>query len=149
MQILCRLSAGEGKSNWLHASRTLGLAIKPILDAQVANNRLYLSLHKVPPIYRSGIRYENEPSWTFQGEPVEEFALIPIVLARGWGDCDDIAPWRVAELQHHGEPAKIRIQWKREMLPNGKKGRKYFHIVVRRGSGLVEDPCDKLGMKER
>lgn len=150
MQILCRLSASEGPSNWLHRSRTLGLAIKAILDAQVANNRLYLSLHsRVPPLYSSGVRYENEPLWKFENEPVEEFALIPIVLARGWGDCDDLAPWRVAELQNCGEAAKIRVQWKRQISKSGVKGRKYFHIVVKRSNGFIEDPSAQLGMYER
>lgn len=150
MQIVLNLSAGEGPSNWLHRSRVLGVAIKAILDAQVHVNRLYLSLHhNVPALYSSGVRYENEPHWKFNGKPAEEFACIPIVLARGAGDCDDLAPYRVAELQHHGEKAKIRIQWKRQRLASGGKGRKYFHIVVRRADGRIEDPSAKLGMYER
>ena len=277
MQILCRLTATIGEHNWLNRSHTLGLVIKNLLDAQVRNNLLYLQLHsRVPPLYRSGVRYENEPLWTFQDMPVEEFALIPVVLGRGWGDClvpgtlvttpqalvpieklkegdlvvtregnrriarheltamycnvmelvtsdgrklqgtkrhpvftsergfvpmgelkpgetlyslegacpkvesvtkieeflptynltvqddheffangllthncDDLAPWRVSELQAHGEKAKIRIQWKRNTLSNGSKGKKYFHIVVRRQSGAIEDPSAKLGMYER
>lgn len=284
MQILCRLTATTGENNWLNRSHTLGLVIKNLLDAQVLNNKLYLMLHtRVPPLYRSGVRYENEPLWTFQDMPVEEFALIPVVLGRGWGDCihensevltpvgpcpvkhlvrgdlvqtrlgprpitaieqtasrarlfriatrsglrllatgrhrvhtarnggyvrvseldssdclygegdalsplesvtkipvesptwdltvdeahhffarepgspgwldvhncDDLAPWRVSELQLHGEKAKIRIQWKRPTLANGSKGKKYFHIVVRRASGAIEDPSAKLGMYER
>lgn len=150
MQIVCNLSASEGPSNWLRRSRVLGTAIKAILDAQVRNNLLYLSLHDdVPPLYASGVRYENEPEWKFNGRPAEEFALIPIVLARGAGDCDDLAPYRVAELIANGERAKIRIQWKRRRYPNGTKGRKYFHVVVRRQNGHVEDPSAKLGMHER
>lgn len=282
MQILCRLTATLGEHNWLNRSHTLGLVIKNLLDAQVANNRLYLQLHpRAPALYASGVRYENEPLWRFQDMPVEEFALIPVVLGRGWGDClheetevltpegekpikllrpgdlvvtregpkkltavertatrarvydvqtqaggsvlstlrhrfntprgylraselgpgdfliqreqspskveavlhvsrevptwditvadahhfyarrpgsriwldvhncDDLAPWRTAELQAHGEKAKIRIQWKRPILSNGKKGKKYFHIVVRRENGSIEDPSAKLGMYER
>jgi len=150
VQILCRLTATTGPHNWLNRSHTLGLVIKNLLDAQVANNRLYLQLHsRVPALYASGVRYENEPLWTFQDMPVEEFALIPVVLARGWGDCDDLSPWRCGELQHHGERAKIRVQWKRPTLANGKKGKKYFHIVVRRANGTIEDPSAKLGMYER
>lgn len=150
MQILLRLSDGEGTLNWLHNSRVFGCVIKSILDAQVAANRIYLTLHpRTPPIYRSGVRYENEPNYRFEGDGVEEFALIPIVLKRGWGDCDDLAPWRVSELQQGGEAAKIRIQWKRQTLPDGTKGPKYFHIVVRRANGDIEDPSDLLGMRER
>lgn len=160
MQILCNLSEGEGeKQNWLWKSQVLGLVIENILNAQIANNVLYLRLNKnVPPLYRSKVRYENEPQWTFQGKPIEEFALIPIVLGRGWGDCDDLGPWRVAELRCSGEKAAIRIQWQRPRLPGGGKGRKYYHIVVRRADKAgrlimtpagIEDPSAKLGMYDR
>ena len=282
MQILCRLSESEGPQNWLHRSKVLGLAIRPILESCVLNDMLYLHLHKnVPALYASKVRYEEEPAWTFEGKPVEEFALIPIVIARGWGDClhehslvkvptgdraimdlrigdrvctrhgdrsvtaieqtaarapllrvqskngtsllatprhffntgrgyvraseltpsdslydshgaaqaieavtsvdsgptwdmtvdgahhffarepgtvgwldvhncDDLAPWRCAELRlREKEPAKIRIQWQRPTLRDGTKGRKYFHIVVRRADGRIEDPSAKLGMHDR
>jgi hypothetical protein len=149
MQILIRLSKTSGPSNWLTQSKILGLAIRPILEACVCGNMLYLRLHRnVPGIYASGVRYEEEPGFVFQGEPVEEFALIPIILARGFGDCDDLAPWRCAELRLSGEPAKIRIQWQRPKKPDGTLGRKYFHIVVRRGDGSIDDPSAKLGMHD-
>lgn len=139
------------KSNWLDKSKVLGLAVKVILDAQVALNRLYLRLHRgVPPLYLSGVRYKPEPrNFKFLGRTVEEFALIPVILNRKFGDCDDLAPYRVAELQHAGEPATVRVQWKRRVYPNGRKGRKYFHVVVRRANGDIEDPSAKLGMYDQ
>lgn len=149
MQVVCSLShGGEGTSNWLRRSRIFGTVIKALLDAQVRNNLLYLSLHRgVPPLYASGVRYRNEPTGqTFNGQPAEEFALIPVVLARKWGDCDDLGPWRVSELIHAGERAKIRVQWRARRNADGTQGRKYFHIVVRRADGTIEDPSAKLGM---
>ena len=134
MQVLVNLS-GE-TSGWLAHSRKLGLAIRPVLEALVTVNQLYLVTHHVPKLYESGVRYGEEPNGT-----IEEFASIPIVLSRGWGDCDDLSPWRVAELRCQGEKAKIRIQWKRQ--GNGKK---LFHIVVRRANGEIEDPSRILGM---
>lgn len=144
MQIVCALTTREGPSNWLRKSRVFGTVIKSLLDAQVKNNLLYLSLHRgVPPLYASGVRYANEPTGqNFNGLPAEEFALIPVVLERKLGDCDDLAPWRCAELIHAGEAAKIRIQWKTR--PD--TGRKYYHIVVRRADGTIEDPSARLGM---
>lgn len=139
MKVLLNLSGDN--SGWLSQSRMLGLVIKPILEAQVLVNQLFLRTHHVKPLYRSGVRYMNEPSGKHPDFKHEEFATIPIVLSRGWGDCDDLAPWRVAELREHGERAKIRIQWKK----TGK--RKLFHIVVRRGDGSIEDPSRILGMK--
>lgn len=124
------------------------MAIKALLDAQVRNNLLYLSLYpSTPKLYASGVRYRPEPDGqTFNGAPCEEFAAIPVVLARKFGDCDDLAPFRVAELVRAGEKAKIRVQWRARRNPDGSLGRKYFHIVVRRANGVIEDPSALLGM---
>lgn len=148
MQILCALTASDGTSNWLRRSRVFGTVIKAILDAQVRNNLLYLQLHpNTPKLYESGVRYKNEPEGqTCFGRPVEEFAAIPVVLSRMTGDCDDLAPYRVAELIHAGVPAKIRIQWRARRNADGSQGRKYFHIVVRLPDGRIEDPSALLGM---
>ncbi len=118
-------------------SRMLGLAAKYILEATTLINQIYLKTHNVPPLYASGVRYQNEPTdWGY-----EDFAIIPAVMQRGWGDCDDLAPWRCAELREQGEAAKIRIQWK---AMSG--GGKLYHIVVRRANGDIEDPSRILGM---
>lgn len=154
MKILVDLSGRLSGRNWLAHSRMLGLAIKPILEALVKVDQLYLRAHHVPPLYQAGVRYQDEP---WQG--FEDFAPIPTVLSRGWGDCDDLAPWRVAELRNQGKKASIRVFWKKN--PKGK----LFHIVVRRpyepsefnpaymaiprdGSRtMIEDPSRRLGMK--
>lgn len=135
MQIIVNLSSGK-TSGWLHRSRMLGLAIKAILEAQVRINQIYLRTHHVPLLYASGVIYQEEPQTGY-----EEFACIEPIYKRGWGDCDDLAPWRCAELRNAGEKAKIRIQWKRQ--PSGQK---LFHIVVRRENGAIEDPSRILGM---
>lgn len=146
MKVLVNLS-GEN-SKWLSRARTLGLAIKPILEALVTVDQIYLRSHKVPPLYRSGVRYQNEPVNTAhlggvdRTHRIEEFAAIPAVIERGWGDCDDLAPWRVAELREHGERAKIRVYWKRQS-----NGHRLYHVVVRRADGTIEDPSAKLGMR--
>jgi len=116
-----------------------GLAIRPLLEALVTVNQLFLLTHKnIPPLYESGVIYREEPSnW-----PYEDFAPIPTTLSRGWGDCDDLAPWRVAELRMQGEKAKIRIKWKMHKRSGGK----LYHIVVRRANGTIEDPSARLGM---
>lgn len=131
---------GSGyERGWLRHSRMLGLAIKPLLDANVKINRLYLATHpQIPSIYRAGVIYREEDP----RQGYEDFAIVPAIVARGWGDCDDLAPWRCAELQNAGEEARIRIQWKR-----AQSGNKLFHIVVRRADGTIEDPSLILGMK--
>lgn len=118
------------------ASRMMGLALKPILEALTTVNFMFLKTHHVAPLYATGVRYKNEPKEWLN----EHFDSVPVVLKRGWGDCDDLAPWRCAELRALGERARIRIQWKR--LPQGR----LFHIVVRRENGQIEDPSAILGM---
>lgn len=139
MRILIDLNRGNSK--WLRRSRMLAWAIKPLCEALVRIDQLYLMTHpETPALYSSGVRYQNEP----QGQAFEEFAPIPTLLERKWGDCDDLAPWRAAELRvRHGEKAKIRVQWKR--IGPGKE--KLFHIVVRRADGSIEDPSRILGMR--
>jgi len=147
LKVLVNLS-GEN-SGWLRPSRMLGNAIKPVLEALVLIDQMFIRLHHVPPIYKSGVRYKEEPlnnaTLGHIGTPqrIEEFAAVPAVIERGWGDCDDLSPWRCAELREHGEPAKLRIQWKR----NPETGQKLFHIVVRRADGSIEDPSLLLGMR--
>lgn len=147
MKVLVNLS-GEN-SRWLRPSRTLGNVIKPVLEALVLVDQMYLRLHRCPELYKSGVRYMEEPlhqvtlGHVGKAQRIEEFAAIPAVIERGFGDCDDLAPWRCAELREHGEPAKIRIQWKR----NPENGMKLFHIVVRRANGTIEDPSLLLGMR--
>jgi hypothetical protein len=116
----------------------LAWAIKPLLVANVIINRFYLRANPhTPPLYAAGVRYQNEDPT----KGYEDFAIIPAIMKRGWGDCDDLCPWRVAELQEQGENAKIRIKWK--TTPNGK----LYHIQVRRADGRIEDPSRILGMK--
>jgi hypothetical protein len=154
MKILVDLSGNLSGPNWLKRSRMLGLAIKPILESLIKVDQLYLATHHVPPLYETGVVYADEP-WT----DYEDFAPVPTVLSRGWGDCDDLAPWRAAELRNQGKKASIRIYWKKH--PG--KG-KLFHILVRRPYELgefnpaymalpkdntrtmIEDPSRRLGM---
>ena len=171
------LNLSDNQINWVTAapgdslavrrrkSRLLALAIKPLLEAQVLNDMLFLESHRIPPLYTSGVVYREEPPTivTFSDgtvRKVEEFASLPIVLARGWGDCDDLAPARTAELRSQGERASIRIIWK-QPFPTSQK---VYHVLVRRprfavkdfdprfmaitkdGGSVIEDPSMRLGM---
>ncbi len=143
MKILLNISkSGRGPFSWIKKKRDLARIIRTVTSAQVAINKAYILENNVPDLYESGVRYQREP----RGQKFEEFAAIPIILARGWGDCDDLAPWRVAELrQKYGEKANIRIQWK-PRNPKKPKGATLYHVVVRRENGVIEDPSLILGM---
>lgn len=140
MKILLNLTpkGTPNGSRWLKPSKILALVIREALEAVVLANQLYLRLHQVPTLYESGIRYEEEPA----GQPYEDFSAIPVVLARGWGDCDDLVSWRIAELRNSGENAKVRLKWAYDPL----RGARMYHVLVRRANGQVEDPSKRLGM---
>lgn len=104
-----------------------------LLDRLLAENLRELREHpEIPPIYESGVRYQRE-------EPGhEEWQPILVTLSRGYGDCEDLASWRLAELHHTGEDRRAKIG----LLQRGNT----FHVVVVRWNGQTEDPSRRLGM---
>ncbi len=100
----------------------------------VALNRVIMGRTYIPPLYQSGVRYRAE-------EPGQEnWRTADDVYTRGFGDCEDLATWRAAELQLRGELAGVDIK---------RSGFRRFHARVRRASGRIEDPSKLLGMKGR
>lgn len=128
---------------FLGRSPRLGWVAQGLAEFVIDVNRLYLRTHKVPSIYEAGVVYREEPAnW-----PFEEFAPIPQIIMRGWGDCDDLVPWRVAELREAGEEgARVRVVWQ---IPRRgpHQGRKLFHLLAVRADGREECPSAKLGMR--
>jgi hypothetical protein len=94
----------------------------------------WLRLHpRTPDIYKSGVRYRS------QSPGVERFLPIPAVLAAGGGDCDQLAPWRAAELRvRHGIKAMPEVV---------KISDRLFHVFVRYPNGKAEDISAHLGMR--
>lgn len=81
----------------------------------------------------AGVEWRPEPP----GE--EHFDHAAIVAARGWGDCDDLAPMRAAELRVSGQdPGAAAIA-----VPSGPRK---WHAIVRRSDGSTEDPSVQAGM---
>jgi len=131
--------------------RALGLAVRSILQGAAQVNLGILEINRlrhkrsggrvplIPSLYLSGVRYQEEP----KGWALEHFDTIPVILTRTWGDCDDLAPWRVAELRFTKEDpgANVAVKWKQ--LTESKK---LYHVVVRRSNGQIEDPSRVLGM---
>lgn len=88
-----------------------------------------------PPLFQSGVVYQDQ----IRGH--DEWLDIRACLERGFGACEDLAAWRVAELVLAGEKAKLDVD-----TSVGAGGLLLFHVVVRRGNGLREDPSRILGM---
>lgn len=108
-----------------------------LLESLIGANRETLKTRPdIPPLYQSGVRYRNEPLG------YEWFDDILICLGRGWGDCDDLVAWRIAELREQGELAEIHMVWQ----PGMQTRTRLFHVLVRRENGEIEDPSAILGM---
>lgn len=85
----------------------------------------------LPPLYRSGAVYKREPR--------EVWRTAEDVNREKWGDCEDLAAYRAAELRNSGEDAGASVVVR-------KTGHRTYHAQVRRGDGRIEDPSRVLGM---
>lgn len=116
----------------------------PILDAALESvtrvNEQLIKSGRVPLIWdalrEGGIRWRPEPPG--KGE---HFDHAERVMARGWGDCDDLAPWHAASLrvseQDRGAVANVK-----------RSGPRMWHAIVTRHDGRVDDPSVWAGMKK-
>jgi hypothetical protein len=84
-------------------------------------------------LHAGKVRWRPEPP----GD--EHFDLGKTVLRRGWGDCDDLAPWHAASLRTSGEDPEATA-FVRPSGPNR------WHAVVQRSNGTIEDPSRAAGM---
>ena len=103
------------------------------------------------PLFTSGCVYREEPP----GE--ENWDDAPTCAARGWGDCEDLCAWYVAELRElHGVPAECTLKTKL-ITPEELRAKNYpvippkgiflIHVLVRMPDGSIIDPSALLGMK--
>jgi muconolactone delta-isomerase len=112
-----------------------GRALEIMLEALVALDLDYLQHHpETPTLYASGVRYEAEPPGR------EDWTDVLTTLRRGYGDCEDLASWRVAELQKQGIAARPVHRWR------SREGFTTYHILAQWPNGRIEDPSRRLGM---
>lgn len=113
-------------------------ALQIALDALTLRDELYLRTHpRTPGIYDAGVIYQEEPPGA------EDWADIPTVLKLGWGDCEDLACWRAAELRiRHGIDAHPQVSCSIQA-----DGSRLYHITVLLPDGRTEDPSRNLGMR--
>lgn len=108
-----------------------------LAEALCQCNLIYLRFHPgTPGLYQSRVVYKEEGY-----KESEDWKDIPHVLADGFGDCEDLATWRVAELRHRGVRARIAVKMRRLADIT------LFHVLVRYPDGRLEDPSKRLGMK--
>ena len=76
-----------------------------MLEALCKINEGHLAQKPYPPLYESGIRYQRE-------EGTENWLDVPSIIEAGWGDCEDLACWRVAELRRKGVRAGPYVRYR-------------------------------------
>lgn len=86
----------------------------------------------LPRLYDAGVVYKRESRDTWRH-------ALDLVLS-GWGDCEDLAAFRVADLHTSGEDPDAHVYVYRS-------GPKSYHAVVGLGDGTIEDPSYLLGMR--
>ena len=121
----------------LHPSQLLAAWVREHLNGL---GRAYAATYAAgaeppPPLYRAGVRYREEPPHSVLDE---EFASPWDTFRRGWGDCDDLCIYLLAERFAAGRNVSATVQWRGDLL----------HCQVRDlDSGAIEDPSALLGMK--
>lgn len=111
---------------------------KPVLDAALeAVTRLDEQLiREGAPLLKDVV---HQLRWKPEPPGQEHFDHAGIVLKRGHGDCDDLAPYHAASLRHSGVDPGARAVVK-------KVGEKRWHAIVERSNGKIEDPSLAAGM---
>lgn len=94
--------------------------LRIMLEAMAQANMGYIQKNKPPGLYESGVYYQAEP----RGQ--ENWRGIGQVMAQGYGDCEDLSAWLVAQYRMKGEKATFRL--KRTRKPGGFL---LYHIQVR------------------
>ncbi len=95
-----------------------------LLEATCRANQEELKHGKYPLLYKANIPYREEPPGH------EDWTDIPTVIKKGWGDCEDLAAWLVAELREIFKiPCRPFLRYKKRggafryhalvVLPNG------------------------------
>lgn len=96
--------------------------------------------YKLPRLYDSGIRYKAE----LPGK--EEWPDIPSLLKQGWGDCEDLACARTAEIREYDGLAAVPCIKFKDFKVDGSIIT-LIHVMVLLPSGQLEDPSKRLGME--
>jgi hypothetical protein len=108
------------------------------LEATTRANTALIENGEVPPIHevlrRGGVKWKPEGF-----KDGEHFDLANVVHKRGWGDCDDLAPWLAASLRATGHDPGATAVVKRS-------GPKLWHAVTKMSDGSFLDPSKAAGM---
>lgn len=114
-------------------------SLEAALEATTLANQSAIESGELPDItdaIKQGVKWKPEPY-----TDGEHFDLGQQVAARGWGDCDDLAPWLAGQMRASGEDegARPRVY---------QTGRNRWHVVVETSDGTILDPSEWAGMRK-
>lgn len=115
-------------------------ALEAALEATGLANAEAIRRGEIPHVedaIRAGVKWKPEPF--LDGE---HFDLGHQVVQRGWGDCDDLAPWLTGSLRATGEDENARTR----ILKTGKNR---WHAVTELSDGQIVDPSRWAGMGKK
>lgn len=112
-------------------------ALDAALESVVRSNTPMIRSGKVPTA-AAAIK-ADKVEWRPEPPGDEHFDLPSTMLKRGWGDCDDLAPWHAASLRASGADPGARAIVR-------KSGPQRWHAIVQRSDGSIEDPSKAAGM---
>lgn len=131
-----------GSLGRLRSDRAKERCFEALCLASARINLEYLREHpRTPAIYHAAVRYRSDTHL----DP-DPWCDLPLTLAARGGDCDDLVPWRLAELWNQGYSDARPMAY----IQRTRNGRVVFHILIkyRNRAGIVEteDPSALLGM---
>lgn len=106
-------------------------ALEAVLTGLVALNVALMTRYRLPPLYKSGVRYAVAPGFW-------RHALD--VLEQRQADCKSLSAYRAAELIRRGRDAKVVVH---------RTGPHTLHARVLVDGTRIEDPSLRLGMRRR
>ena len=106
-----------------------------LLEAGININMEEMRNNDIPPVYKAGVRYRREK--------IEEWRDCITVWESGWGDCEDLVMYLVAQYRLKGIKAAPHLRTR--ITPQGNY---LIHVLLRTKKGL-EDPSKVLGMNKR
>lgn len=114
--------------------------MKGLCEALTWVNSAFLTMNRVPRLYKSGVRYALPGR-----SQMQPWRDVPLLLEKGSGACGELTAWRLAELRlFEGRTTCIPLVTCKAM-----NGGLMFHVkVLDQRTGEIEDPSANLGMGE-
>ena len=111
--------------------------LEPALETLTRLNTRLIQDGTIPP-FEQALK-AGRVKWKPEPPGAERFDHGGIVMVRGWGDCDDLAPWKAASLRASGQDPGAQAGIYRS-------GPNRWHAVVKTSDDKILDPSKDAGM---